>query len=136
MKRYAQAQISRLLGRLVFETRRVAHSADPDAVHDLRVAGRRLAETLRMFEPLLPGSEARKVRRRLRKLRRVSSGVRDRDIALEQFAKAGIKPTAPACRRLAAERTQAEHELAEFLKEWSEHDFSSRWRATLGLRTS
>lgn len=136
MKRYAVAQISRLLGRLVFETRRVARSADSDAIHDLRVAGRRLAESLRMFEPLLPVREARRIRGRLKDLRRISAVIRDRDIALELFAKAGVNMATPVCRRLAAERVEAEQALSEFLSRWAKRDFSSRWRNALGLRTS
>jgi CHAD domain-containing protein len=136
MKRYVAQQLSRLLGRLVFEMRRALRSPDPDAIHDLRVAGRRLTESLRMFRSLLPGRETHKIRRSLKKLRQVTSKLRDRDITLELFQKAGIKPSAPVCRRLATERAEAERALSELLKQWAKRDFSARWRTALRLRTS
>ncbi len=60
-------------------------SAAVDAVHDLRVATRRLREALRLFGPWLPGEETRRVRRRLRQITRGLGPVRDQDVALEFY---------------------------------------------------
>lgn len=136
MRRYVAQQMSRLLGRLVFETRRAARSRDPEVIHDLRVAGRRLAESLRVFGSLLPRRETRRIRRRLKELRQVSSQLRDRDIALELSQKARISPSSPVCRRLAAERADAQQALSQLLRQWAKRDFSARWRTALGLRTT
>ncbi|MET0983865.1 MAG: CHAD domain-containing protein [Steroidobacteraceae bacterium] len=61
----------------------------PDALHDLRVAGRRIDATLALFAPFLPTSWLR-MRARLKWLMRTFGPVRDLDIqlgVLEQFEK-------------------------------------------------
>lgn len=60
-------------------------SATVDAIHDLRVATRRLREALRLFSPWLPGEETRRLRRRLRQITRGLGPVRDQDVALEFY---------------------------------------------------
>ncbi len=50
-------------------------------VHRLRVATRRSAAALDLFEPLLPESRMRAVRRSLKKLRRAAADARDADVA-------------------------------------------------------
>ena len=65
---------------LLHRRRQVRKQGDSDSIHDLRVATRRLQEVLDLFEPVLPGRPAKKVRRRARGIRRHFAGVRDADV--------------------------------------------------------
>jgi CHAD domain-containing protein len=60
--------------------RRVRDRGDPEAVHDLRVATRRLQEALRFSEPFLPRPAVDRVARRARGIRRSLGAVRDADV--------------------------------------------------------
>lgn len=59
---------------------------DPEALHDFRVALRRLRTALRAFRPLLAGRVRRKTERRLRKVARATSGARDAEVQLAWLA--------------------------------------------------
>lgn len=58
----------------------VKAGGDADAIHDLRVATRRMQEALRMFAPLLPEEPRERVRRRARRIRRQFACLRDADV--------------------------------------------------------
>jgi CHAD domain-containing protein len=133
IRRYAVEQTARLLGRLVFEIHRAARTHDPDAIHDLRVSIRRFNQGLRVFSQFFPAREARKIRRRLRVIMDAAAKVRDRDIARELFLLAGVAGVEPICQTLAAQRRENEIELRDLLKRFETRDYSSRWRARLGL---
>jgi CHAD domain-containing protein len=66
---------------LLRECEAVATTGHPDAVHDLRVAARRLRSAFRAFRPLLR-AEGTKLRRGLRALARRLGAVRDLDVFL------------------------------------------------------
>ena len=61
--------------------------ADMDAVHDMRVASRRLRETMRLLEPLYPQSEFRAWYKRVRKITGALGPVRDADVFIDEFAR-------------------------------------------------
>jgi CHAD domain-containing protein len=65
------------LDQLVDAQRRLAKGDDPDALHDFRVALRRLRGTLRAFRPQLRPVVSRRTRRRLRRLARATGASRD-----------------------------------------------------------
>jgi triphosphatase len=86
---------------------------DPEALHDLRVAGRRLDAILRQFRPFLPAAIL-KIRPTLKKALRVLGEARDFDVALaeldeftRQLPETGRASIEPLKRHLAAERTRA-----------------------------
>jgi CHAD domain-containing protein len=60
--------------------------ADADAVHDMRVASRRLREAMRLLAPLYPGREFGRWYRRIRKVTRALGPVRDSDVFIEEFS--------------------------------------------------
>jgi CHAD domain-containing protein len=60
--------------------REVKAGGDADAIHDLRVATRRMQEALLMFAPLLPEEPRERVRRRARRIRRRFADLRDADV--------------------------------------------------------
>ena len=62
---------------------RVARDRDGEALHDFRVALRRLRSWVRTFRPYLDGAVAKADRRRLRDIARATSGARDAEVQLE-----------------------------------------------------
>jgi CHAD domain-containing protein len=67
--------------------RRLDDRSDPEALHDFRVAIRRLRSLLRAYRPQLEGSVRKKDRSRLRALQRTTGGGREADVALEWLTK-------------------------------------------------
>lgn len=65
---------------------RAADGTDADAVHDMRVASRRLREALRLFAPLYPRRELKRWQHRVRAVTRALGPVRDSDVFVEEFA--------------------------------------------------
>ena len=99
----------------------------PDAVHDLRVAIRRLNQCLRLFRDFFPPGEARSIRRQLRKLMDLAGDVRNYDIAVELVKKSKT----PVIPELATERRRARRKLVNALNAWSRRDSSQKWRERL-----
>lgn len=130
---YANEQASARLGKLAFQVQAAAKSMDADAIHDLRVAIRRFNQSLTVFAALYPKREAKKIRKRLGRVMEVAGEIRDRDIALEFFAEAGVRLDDPLSARIAGERRLAEHALAEKVKRWNRANFSAKWRSVLQL---
>jgi CHAD domain-containing protein/CYTH domain-containing protein len=71
-----------LLDRAAGAARRLADPTDPTARHDFRVATRRLRSCLRTYRPEIRGSVSRRLRRRLRRLARLTGRSRDLEAAL------------------------------------------------------
>ncbi|RPJ43722.1 MAG: CHAD domain-containing protein, partial [Candidatus Latescibacterota bacterium] len=95
---------------------------DPEHLHDMRVATRRMRAALRLFEAALPLQEALRLRRELRTVGRLLGRVRDLDVqmALIEERKAelvtvGPEAVAPLLRLLQARREQARRKLLRFL---------------------
>jgi CHAD domain-containing protein len=134
MRDYAHLQTAILLRRLAFQVNRSAlNGSDPETIHDLRVAIRRLSRCLQVFSKFYEGRSWKKERKRLSGLMEASAGVRDRDIAIELLAKAGIPLGAAVVRRMDADRRKAVKELRSELERWKSRSFSRKWRADLGL---
>lgn len=98
-------------GRLHKQYEGVIKGEDPEAVHDARVAARRMRSALFFFAPWLPPKVERELRRRLRTLGRVLGPVRDLDVGLlylhEHAAILAPEAEAPLRRHLEAQREQA-----------------------------
>ncbi|MDQ3138037.1 MAG: CHAD domain-containing protein [Gemmatimonadota bacterium] len=71
-----------LLDRTADAARRLADSTDPMALHDFRVATRRLRSGLEAYRPEIDGSVSRASRRRLRRLARATRRSRDFEVHL------------------------------------------------------
>jgi CHAD domain-containing protein len=93
---------------------------DPEAVHDMRVATRRLRSTLRTFRPLLDADRSEPLRAELRWLGAELGAVRDGDVMAERLAAAVaaeppelvVGPVAARIRgRLAARTAEARERL-------------------------
>ena len=73
----------RHLNRFVSLEAKVLKGDDPDAIHDMRVASRRLQQVLDLIFPNPLPREARRLRRKIRRCRRALGDVRNCDVLLE-----------------------------------------------------
>ncbi len=85
---------------------------DPDSIHDLRVATRRLQEALDIFAPCLPGSARQRLARRSRRIRRQLGGVRNVDVTGRLLERIAGRFDARSRRALAALRAELAAEAA------------------------
>jgi CHAD domain-containing protein len=67
--------------------RRLDDRADPEALHDFRVAVRRLRSLLRAYKPQLETAVRKKDRQTLRDIQRATGGGREAEVALEWLTK-------------------------------------------------
>jgi CHAD domain-containing protein len=80
-------------------------AGEPEAVHDLRVATRRMRATLRLFRDVLRTRDRRALQRQVRRLTRLLGGPRQADVGLELLdalvadLPAELRASAAACRR-------------------------------------
>ena len=133
MREYVHSQTAILLRRLALQINRAARKGDAGAVHDLRVAIRRLNRCLQAFAQFDPGHGWKRMRRRLAHLLDACGAVRDLDIAFELLGKAGLPPSSPVVRFLEGERARAERDLLAELRRWKGSAASREWKAQLGL---
>jgi CHAD domain-containing protein len=131
MREYVRLETRILLRGLAVQVNRSARAGDAEAIHDLRVAVRRLSRCLRVFAQFYPGDSWKSIRRRLRCLMAVCGSVRDRDIAIELLEKAGVPSVSPLAQRLDEERHAADDELRRELRRWKHRDLPRRWQARL-----
>jgi CHAD domain-containing protein len=134
MREYVRLQTEVLLRRLAFQVSRTAASGkDAEAIHDLRVAIRRLSRCLRVFAEFYPRNSWKKIRKELGALMQSAGLVRDRDIVLALLAEAGVGRRGAIAARLEAERKQAAHDLQLETRRWKRSSFSRKWRSALEL---
>jgi CHAD domain-containing protein len=133
MREYARLQTANLLRRFAFQLNRIAPSGDAEAIHDLRVSIRRLNRCLRVFSQFYPDQSARKIRRQLAAVMALAGDVRDRDVAMELLAEAGVSRRSAVVARLQAERRTALRELLLEVVRLARKSFSQHWRARLEL---
>jgi CHAD domain-containing protein len=128
---YAIDQVNHLLTRFAFQVHRAAKHPGPDEIHDLRVGIRRFSKGLDVFVDFFPPWEVKKVKKRLKRMMKVTSQIRDRDITLEFLADVKHTTHRP---RFERERAAYEREFSEMVRRWSARDFSAKWRTGLSLR--
>jgi CHAD domain-containing protein len=128
---FAAEQMNHLLTRLAFQVHRAAKTPGPDEIHDLRVSIRRFSQGLALFSSFFPKWEVKKIKRVLKRMMRVTSEIRNRDITLEFVAKPEHREHQ---RRLQKERLTYQRQFSEMARRWSARDFSVKWRTGLSLR--
>ncbi|HTS26134.1 MAG TPA: CHAD domain-containing protein [Bryobacteraceae bacterium] len=133
MHEFVLRQTANLLDRFAHEVKRSAKSDDADAVHDLRVAIRRLSRCLSVFSEFYPKRPWKKIRRQLDDLRDLAGAARDQHIALELLAESGVGEGTLIVAYIQAERRKATRELASEIERLQACGFSRKWRASLGL---
>lgn len=75
-----------------------------DEVHDFRVAVRRLSQALRVFAGLLPGKEARRMRKALKPALDAAAQVRDLDVDSELLMRVGLRRDHPLLEKMRKDR--------------------------------
>ena len=133
MREYVRLRTGILLGSLASQVNRAARTGDAEAIHDLRVAIRRLSRCLRVFAPFYPARSWKPMRRRLSGLMDACGSVRDRDIAIGLLEKAGVPAASPLVRQLDQERRAADEELRRELRRWKARGFRRQWQMRLEL---
>jgi CHAD domain-containing protein len=126
-------QISRLVDRLAFQANRTAKSPTSDAVHDLRVAIRRLEQALVTFKVHLPRKQVKRIRKQLKAVLSCAGVLRDYDVAARILSKIGQPGAAALHREVQARRTDAEKALLVKLRRLSLRTRASKWRDDLKL---
>lgn len=133
MRKYASEHAEKLLKNLAAEARKTANGAEKDAIHDLRVAIRRLRACLRLFAQFYPGHARKQLDREVKGLMHAAGDVRDRDIALDLLSDAGAPAASPAVQRLQRQRQKAAAALREALAEWAGRGIAGKWGERLEL---
>ena len=133
MQRYARQQTRSLLGNFARRLTLAAESGDADTIHDLRVSIRRLSRGLRTFALYYPDLSWKSIRAQLRQLMRLAGAVRDRDIALECLARAGVEAEAAIVARLQAERSRSNAEFLAGIRQWKDQAVTRKWSGQLAI---
>src|SRR5580765_1542781 len=88
-------------------------SDEAEQIHQLRVWTRRASAALKLFEPALPTSQAKKMKKLLRKLRRTAGDIRDCDIHLQRLRHQQSAIPKRVIREILHERRHARQKLKE-----------------------
>lgn len=99
---------------------------DPEHLHDMRVASRRMRAALRLFRSALAPGEADSLRLQLREVARTLGAVRDLDVFIEQLGElshhlvgANAEACEPLFRHLSLSRERARQQLMNLLDDLS-----------------
>ena len=127
MQPLVELQISERLKKLEAELKYAFElPEDPDAIHDLRVAIRRLNQTVRVFMAWLDARRVTKLRARLKILMERCGAVRNCDIAMAVL-KAAEWQGDSVIQSLEKERTHTCKRLRKTLQKWHHRQWAQRW---------
>ncbi len=129
----AYEQVRRLIERLAFEANRTAKSFEPESVHDLRVATRRVEQAFITFKVHFPRKPVKRLRKQLKAVLCSAGALRDHDIAAKILSKTRQPGATQLLRRVSADRKDAEKALLLILKRLSLRTRISKWCDDLGL---
>jgi CHAD domain-containing protein len=92
-----------------------AHLAEHDIehVHRLRVATRRAVAAVKLYRDWLADKPARRMKKRLRKIRRAAGDARDLDVLAKRLAEDYGEPAAPIVELIAEERAAVQPAIVE-----------------------
>ena len=130
---FVAEQLEARLRKVAFELRNARQTMEQEGVHDLRVALRRLMESVRVAKGVLPKEGAGQVMEDLGEIMKDAGRVRSCDIAADLLRAAGAPAEAPALQRLAEQRRTAEHKLYEHAQHAYQRNATLKWRKALEL---
>jgi CHAD domain-containing protein len=124
---YVDGQMDALIGKVADAAAHAESDTSAAGIHRLRVAIRKLAESLRVFKSLFPHGAAKKVRKDLKAAMKLAGEARNYDIArdLMKKAKVQIDPEVVEGRERALQR------LAAVLHAWNQDNAAGAWRERL-----
>ena len=102
----------------------------PGAVHDLRVAARRLVYTIECFATLLNPERTAAFRKRVKAILSAARPVRDIDVALDLAAASGLGPDGSLADSLRLQRDAAARIMGERLQRKRLQNLTQRWLRT------
>ena len=105
------ALAERLLAVRHFLDHALGGSEEPEGIHQLRVWTRRASAALKLFEPAIPDSQRKRMKKMLRKLRQTAGVIRDCDIHLHRLQHEDSIVPKRVIRELKRERSQARQKL-------------------------
>lgn len=143
MKPKLQRLANKRLERFVTLFARALVNDAPDVIHDLRVASRRLQQTLQLFSPASNPAMNRKLTKFLRKARRAFGTCRNLDVSMALVEKRQDTATAPPARRgwatvkqwLESQRAMEIAEAHADLKRFDLIDFIARAQRSINTMT-
>ncbi len=127
LSEYVSGQVKELIERVEDAAQRAGTEGSAAAIHGLRVALRKLAESLRVFRELFPRGAAEAVRKELRAAMKLAGEARNLDIERDLRKKAKVTAE-PAW---AERRKQAYAGLGLVLRQWNEGRAAESWRERL-----
>lgn len=107
LRDFTQRKIIEMQKRVESESTRIKAKADAEAVHDLRVAIRRLTQVLHILGPAVGKNKSKAMRQALRPIMDFAGDVRNYDIAIELCRSAKIPARSALLRRLREDRETA-----------------------------
>lgn len=119
---------SELLDRVAHEIHRAVKHADADAIHDVRVAIRRLRQCLDVFAPLLGSRASKKLSKKVRKILKAAGELRNLDIAIDLLKKARLARTGPLVSAIRKDRVKFAKDFAQALAKFDNGDIVGKWR--------
>lgn len=128
---FAVQQAAELLKDLSKEMGNAAKHPDPDAIHDVRVAIRRLRQCLDVFSSVFPARATQKIDKALAKVLDAAGELRNLDIAIELLEESRLPRTQELIRRIATDRAKAGKEFTHILAKLDDGDVAEKWRAKL-----
>jgi triphosphatase len=131
MWEYVERQTRALLRSFTMRLNHAAETGDADAIHDLRVAIRRLSRGLKVFAPFYADKSWKEIRSLLRRVMQLAGAVRDRDIAAGCLVEAGIAGQSGVLDRLNSERREANEKFLGEIRRWKEQGIARQWGAQL-----
>ena len=134
MRPYVHAQTAELLHHLAVQMKQLKHAQkdeDALAIHNLRVALRRLRQCLRVFADFFPAKQREKVGEHLKRIMHACGEVRDRDIAVVLLAEAGVDESSPLLKRIRKQRRSARHSVDKALRRWTNSGLARSFKAEI-----
>ena len=119
----ARRVLRRMFERMLAREEEVRRGEDPEDVHQMRVATRRLRASLQVVEPIYTPKPIRRFRRQLRRVARALGEVRDRDVFLEHIRAAAVPPDPALTAQIEEERAAARRDLLDSLDSTRYRDF-------------
>ena len=134
MRTYVFTQTADLLHRLAVQIKQLKQApadSDGEAIHDVRVAIRRLRQCLRVFSKFYPDNSWKKIRRELAGVMQSCGRVRDRDIAIGLLTESGLPIDSKLVLRLQEKRRTADRGLRHDLADWKHRGLGKKFQGRL-----
>ena len=113
---YGAAAVSERLQKMLVHARAVRRGDDVEALHDMRVASRRLRAAISIFEPAFRGTRFLKFQAEIRRVTRALGEARDLDVMIETLET--LAATVPTTQRAGidalVERRRAERLTSQY----------------------